>query len=100
MTHTAARAVGAEHLLGRRVGECSTGQRRRLMIAGALAGRFPVLLLDEPLEDLDAWGRDAVAAVVRDWTGEGGVVIMAAPSAAELPPAGRTIMLGAEGSTA
>jgi ATP-binding cassette subfamily C protein CydC len=38
----------------------SAGQRRRLLLARALVSRFPVVLLDEPTEHLDAADRDEV----------------------------------------
>lgn len=72
-------AVDAGDLAGRVVGECSTGQRRRVSIARALVTRAPVLLLDEPFEDLDAVGADTVRDVMSGWAAEGGCVIYANP---------------------
>jgi ABC-2 type transport system ATP-binding protein len=80
ITLEAATLFGAGDLLDRRVGECSTGQRRRLMLAAAFTTRVSVLLLDEPLADLDDDGRDQVAGAFRHWTSLGGCVVYAAPS--------------------
>jgi molybdate transport system ATP-binding protein len=52
-----ARALGIEHLLGRRPGELSAGETRRVQIARTLASRPALLLLDEPFSNLDAPAR-------------------------------------------
>jgi ABC-type branched-subunit amino acid transport system ATPase component len=61
--------VGIEELAGHQAGLLSTGQRRLVELARVLAGRFDVLLLDEPSSGLGAaesrhFG-DTVAEVVR-----------------------------------
>lgn len=48
--------VGAEHLASRRIDELSSGERQRVAIAGVLATHPRVLLLDEPLSQLDHEG--------------------------------------------
>jgi ABC-type transport system involved in cytochrome c biogenesis ATPase subunit len=93
---SAAAQVGAEPFFDLVAGSCSTGQRRRLMVAQALVGRAPVLLLDEPLEDLDAAGIDSMGTVVRGWADAGGSVLLAAPEETRLPHVGRLIELGGE----
>lgn len=83
--------VGAGDLADRVVGECSTGQRRRVSIARALVTRAPVLLLDEPFEDLDAAGVTTVHQVMSWWADAGGCVIYANP--AEYPGTTRSFSL-------
>lgn len=75
-----ATALDAETLLERRVGECSMGQRRRLMIAVGFLSAAPVVLLDEPDADLDDEGCEAVDALCRSWADAGGVVVFACPN--------------------
>lgn len=55
--------VGLFEASGRTVRELSMGQRRRAMLATALIGNPRIVILDEPLETLDA----AMRVFVRDW---------------------------------
>jgi ABC-type sugar transport system ATPase subunit len=71
------RALGAPHLLGRRTGAMSAGERQRVRIANLLAGAAPVLLLDEPLGLLDAPGRQLVMDTL---SADGRPVLMACKS--------------------
>lgn len=52
----------------------SPGERRRLALEAAFRSGADVLLLDEPTEDLDAEGRDALFAAVDGW--RGGLVVV------------------------
>jgi ABC-2 type transport system ATP-binding protein len=83
----AAEMADAADLLGKRAGECSTGQRRRLMLAVAFLGSPPVLLIDEPFSDLDDEGCAAVEAAARRWAEADGLVLYAAPKHTEGPRA-------------
>ena len=54
----------------------SGGQTQRLVVAGAIAGRPPLLLLDEPLAQLDPQGATRLLSVLRNLANRGVAIIM------------------------
>jgi ABC-type multidrug transport system ATPase subunit len=72
----AAQALGLEPLYERPAGELSRGQLQRAVLAAALIGEPPLLLLDEPHGGLDFELLDALAALVRAHAARGGAVLM------------------------
>jgi heme exporter protein A len=55
----------------------STGQRRRAVLARAIACRAPLWLLDEPANGLDAEGQERLAAAMAEHRRGGGAVLAA-----------------------
>ena len=86
-------ALDATDLLEEPIGSCSTGQRRRVMVAAGLLAGPPVALLDEPFADLDDAGARTVGDVCRGWAVAGGLVLYATPQEGYGPVAGVTLRL-------
>ncbi|MGY1682611.1 ATP-binding cassette domain-containing protein [Geodermatophilus sp. SYSU D01176] len=68
----------------RRIGGFSLGMRQRLMLAGALLGDPPVLVLDEPANGLDPAGVHWLRALLRARADRGGTVLVSSHLLAEL----------------
>ncbi|WP_047863927.1 ATP-binding cassette domain-containing protein [Rubrobacter aplysinae] len=70
-------ALSVEHLSSRAPHALSGGERRRVAIAGVLAMRPEVLVLDEPTAGLDPAARRDLLQVLRNiWAGGGSVVLV------------------------
>jgi heme ABC exporter ATP-binding subunit CcmA len=63
----AAEKVGITGLLNRYPAELSVGQARRVALARALAPKRPLVLMDEPLTNLDEKGRQDLQEVIRSF---------------------------------
>ncbi|MFI5284944.1 MAG: ABC transporter ATP-binding protein [Candidatus Dormibacteria bacterium] len=69
--------TGIAHLRGRAVATLSGGERQRLALAGVLAMRPRVLVLDEPLSQLDDDGARSVVAILATLARDGIAVVVA-----------------------
>jgi len=78
------RAVDAEHIGNARVGNLSGGEQQRILIAHSLISRPSLLLLDEPLANLDIASEQEVVALLGRIAKEQGIAVLI--SAHEMNP--------------
>ena len=79
-------ALGLPRFLSEDVGSLSKGERKRLLLAFALAARRPVLLFDEPFDGLDLRQAREAEAILRGEAREGQTLFL---SIHQLADAGR-----------
>lgn len=84
--------VGLPH--DRLAGALSSGMRQRLRWCWALLARPPILLLDEPLQNLDLAGRETVTAMLDEHLAADGLAVVANPESMELSHVARRLDLG------
>lgn len=70
--------LGIAHLLGREVGALSAGEACLVAIGGAIIAQPVLLLVDEPLADLDAAARLRVVGVLDRLAHEAGICVVVA----------------------
>ena len=89
--------TGIGGLLGRDVDALSGGQRQRVLLALALAGQPPLLLLDEPTSAMDVEGRRAFWTTMRQLATRGTTVVFATHHLEEADAVADRIILLADG---
>ena len=82
---------------GTRIGILSGGQKQRVAIAIALLGNPAVLLLDEPVANLDEEGRAAFWDVLRERRADGTTALIASPSPSDLAGLGDRVIVLRDG---
>ena len=90
-------AFSAGHLAGREPHALSGGERRRVAIAGVLAMRPEVLVLDEPTAGLDPATRAGLLDVLRGLRDEGGSVVLVSHDLDEVAEAADRVCLLEDG---
>ena len=75
-TERALTRCGIEMMSGRHAGDLSTGQRRLVELARAIATPFRFLLLDEPSSGLDPDETDRFGEILTDFVSETGVGVL------------------------
>ena len=75
LMRTAMQRVGISDLAGKRLDELSGGQRQRVLIARALITNPELLLLDEPLANIDPYGRQCLVEILAG-LGEVATIVM------------------------
>jgi zinc transport system ATP-binding protein len=65
-----------EEILGRKIGDLSSGQFQRILIGWALASNPNVLLFDEPLAGIDIGGQESVYNLLEKLKGERNLTIL------------------------
>jgi ABC-2 type transport system ATP-binding protein len=76
--------VGLASVARRRAGDFSLGMSQRLGLAAALLGDPPTLLLDEPVNGLDAEGISWIRGLLRGFAAEGRAVLLSSHLMSEL----------------
>jgi energy-coupling factor transport system ATP-binding protein len=78
-------AVDAAHLAGRRVTELSGGELQRVCLAATFAVQPKLLLLDEPISQLDPDGAEAVVRLAVELARERGTAVVLTEQRPRLP---------------
>ena len=84
LIHQALDQIGVANLAHRPFRDLSGGQQQRILLAGALACRPRVLLLDEPADGLDARTTDSLLEILRQLAQTGTALVMISHEAGEL----------------
>lgn len=88
---------GADHYAKKPISELSGGQRQRVYLAYVLARRAELVLLDEPLSNLDAGGMDLYAQALDRLRSEGTSVVVATHNLEDAAACDKALVLGPEG---
>lgn len=85
-------ALPREHW-GKRLGQYSKGMKQRVKLAQGLMHRPDLLVLDEPMNGLDPMGRQEMAHILKDLSGQGISVLISSHILAELESLCQNILI-------
>ncbi len=88
---------GAEVFAKKPISDLSGGQRQRVYLAYVLARRAELVLMDEPLSNLDAGGMDLYAQALERFRAEGATVVVATHNLEDAAACDNALVLGPEG---
>lgn len=88
---------GADAFAKKPVSELSGGQRQRVYLAYVAARRADLILLDEPLSNLDAGGMDLYTEAVETWKAAGATVVVATHNLEDAAACDQALVLGPQG---
>ena len=92
-----AEMFGLETLLRRQTGSLSGGQKRRLSVALAFAGRPKLVLLDEPTTGLDVDARHTLWAALRDRHRAGATIVVTSHYLEEIEALAQRVVVVGDG---
>jgi manganese/zinc/iron transport system ATP- binding protein len=75
LTHDALERLGLTALANRQIGELSGGQQQRTFLARSLVQDAPVLVLDEPLQGVDATTEQTIVELLHGLRAQGRTII-------------------------
>jgi len=78
--------VGADHLRERAIHHLSFGEQKRVAIAGTLAMKPSILILDEPTAGLDPAGEHEMMRLLGDLNHQQGITVILATHSVDLLP--------------
>jgi len=88
---------GLSELVRRQTGGLSGGQKRRVAVALAFAGRPRIVFLDEPTTGLDVEARHALWDAIREFHAEGGTVVLTSHYLEEIEALARRVVVIGDG---
>ena len=91
--------LGLDELVGRRIGTLSKGQRKRVLLALALAAPHPIVLMDEPFDGLDLRQTREVIAFFRRIAAEGRSLVLSIHSMSDAARVCDRLVLLSDGRT-
>lgn len=93
MAEAALAILQISHLTDRSVGEMSSGEARRVLIARALVHKPRALLFDEPCNSLDLAAQQSLRKTMRDLANSGTAIVLVTHELADIVPEIQRVVL-------